>query len=257
MVISATGEAYDRAAELWRRGPEQVYARLAEALLSVSPVALEGARVLDVGAGTAVVARAALDRGASCAVALDLAPGMLRYAGPQVHPVLADVARVPFADGSFDLVTAACCLSHLSDPGAALIELRRVGTGVLASAFAPDNAHPAKAAVDAVLAGFGFEAPDWYRHLKFELEPRVDDQDGLAALADAAGFGTAKVVRINVDAGLDSGEAIADWRLGMAHLGPFVAALDPATQARARSAAIEAVTGMPPVLIGMLALSAA
>ena len=64
--MTATGgtDAYDASADAWAAGPASVYGRLAEAMLDESPVPLTGADVLDVGAGTAVVAEAARRRGA-------------------------------------------------------------------------------------------------------------------------------------------------------------------------------------------------
>lgn len=255
--MKEVGDAYDQAAELWSRGPAPAYARFAEALLTASPVVLHGARVLDVGAGTGVVASAALARGAREAVALDLAPGMLRFVAPPVLPVLADAALLPFRDQTFDLVTAAFSVSHLPDPVAGLAAMRRVGAAVLVGAFAPAPDHPAKAAVDAAMAAYGFTPPRWYGTLKDELSAQVDDPTGLADLAHEAGFGRVEVTRLEVDTGLASGEALADWRLGMAHLAPFVAGLEPAVRAEARAAAVSAVQGMPPVVVGILALSAA
>ncbi|MGO4256865.1 class I SAM-dependent methyltransferase [Marmoricola sp. RAF53] len=248
------GAAYDEAAEHWRVGSVPVYARLAAALLDRTPVALAGARVLDVGAGTAVAGRVALDRGAGTVVALDLAPGMLAGRDARIGAVVGDAGRLPFDDGSFDLATAAFCLSHVPDPVAVLAEARRVAGAVLASAFAPGVDHPAKEAADAVVAGHGFTAPGWYVRMKAVAQ--VDDPDRLAGIARAAGFGHVEVVRVDVDAGLEDAEAVADWRLSMAHLAPFVAGLDPEARDRARAEVVAAVTGMPRVVVAMLALSA-
>lgn len=250
------GTAYDHGAESWRRGPEAVYARLADALVATAPVPLRGARVLDVGAGTATAARAALARGAASAVASDLAPRMLRSRPDGVAAVVADIARLPFGDGSFDLVTAAFCLGHLEDPGAGLREIRRVGAAVVASAFAPGETHPAKAAVDDALADLGYRPPDWYVHQKEVLEPQVDDPQALQRLAAEAGFGDVVVHRIEVDTGLDDAASAVEWRLGMAQLAPFVDSLAPEELARARAAAEEAAAPFVPVVLSILALSA-
>jgi SAM-dependent methyltransferase len=249
-------EAYDRAAGSWRRGPEAVYARLADALVATSPVGLSGARVLDVGAGTATAARAALARGAASAVASDLAAAMLEGRPAEVPAVVADIGRLPFADRSFDLVTAAFCLGHLADPAAGLREIRRVGSAVVASAFPPGESHPAKGAIDQALARLGYEAPDWYRRQKDVLEPRVDDPEALRRLAREAGYGRIDVHRIDVDTGLDTPAAAVAWRFGMAQLAPFVESLPPDVLGRARTAAEEAVAPFVPVVLPILALSA-
>ena len=259
--MSTTGQAYDAAAPLWRRGPEAVYARLADAMLDLTPVDLAGAAVLDVGAGTGVVARAARRRGAGTVVASDLSAAMLATSGPGLLPVVADGLQLPFATGSFDLVTAACCLSHLPDPVTGLVEMSRAGTSVLATSFAPVARQPVKDVVDQVLAGYGFVVPEWYRHLKEVLEPRVNDAAGLAGMARAAGVETFRVDQVEVDVGLDSAEAIANWRLGMAHLAPFVARLPQAARDAARAAAVDAVAaaggGQEPVVVALLVLTAA
>jgi SAM-dependent methyltransferase len=257
MSLSGVGDAYDRSAGSWRRGPEAVYARFAGALVSQAPVTVAGARVLDVGAGTAVAARAARDRGAVSAVAIDIAAQMLRGRPAGVHAVLADATRLPFADSTFDLVTAAFCLGHLADPARAMREIHRVGSAVVASAFPPGPGHPVKAAVDGVFAGVGFTLPAWYQHQKDALEPRVDDPDALRVLAEDVGYRHVEVRRVDVDAGLDTPAAAVAWRLGMAHLSPFVSGLPADVLARARAEAEEAVAPMLPVVIPILVLSAA
>jgi len=245
--------AYDASSAAWRDRPAEVYARLAGALLDVAPDLVTGARVLDLGAGTGVASAAALERGAVSAVATDLAPGMLRGHHPAVSVVVSDAAAVPFADGSFDLVLAAMVLGHLPDPARAVREARRVAPALLASAFDPTWAHPAKSAVDAAMVAFGFEVPGWYRQMK---QNSVEDPDALAALARSAGYGDVRVTRIDVDAGLEDPGAVVDWRWGMAHLAPFVATLVPVERERARRAAEAAIAGLPPVVVPLLALSA-
>jgi len=257
MSMPDVREAYDGAATAWLEGPQAVYSRLAEALVAVSPVDLDGARVLDVGAGTATSARAALARGAASAVASDIAAGMLRSRPAGVPAVLADITRLPFRDREFDLVTAAFCLGHLADPALGMREIHRVGSALVASAFPPGPGHPVKAAVDRVFAGVGFTPPPWYQRQKGLLEPRVDDPDALRDLALGAGFTRVEVHEIDVDTGLATPAAVVRWRIGMAHLAPFVATLPPQVRARACADAEDAVASMLPVVIPILALGAA
>ncbi|MGY2873715.1 ubiquinone/menaquinone biosynthesis C-methylase UbiE [Marmoricola sp. URHA0025 HA25] len=257
MTMPGVRDAYDRSAASWRRGPEAVYAHLAEALISVTPVDLDGASVLDVGAGTAVAARAALEHGAGSAVATDIAAEMLRGRPPGVAGVLADGSQLPFRDDTFDLVTAAFCLGHMADPAAAVREIRRVGGAVVASAFPPGPAHPVKAAVDRAFALVGFSAPAWYQRQKDELEPQVDDPTALAELARRAGFERVEVHRLDVDTGISSAAEAVEWRLGMAHLAPFVSGLAPDLLAHAWAEAEKLVAPFLPVVIPMIALSAA
>lgn len=253
--MSGVRGAYDAAAGAWVEGPARVYARLAEATLDHSPVPWAGARVLDVGAGNAVACDIALRRGAGFAIASDLAEGMLRRRTPSVPAVLADAARLPFADAAFHLVASGFCLSHLPDPGAALLEWRRVADAVVASAFAPGPPHPAKTAVDDAMEQLGFVVPRWYREVK-DLSSTVEDPDALAELARTAGFRSVRVIPVRVDVGLDTPREIARWRLGMAHLAPWVSGLTDTQGREARAAAEEAVTGLGPVLIDVLVLSA-
>jgi len=87
-----------------------------------------GARLLDVGAGRGAVVRAALAR--RCVVtAVDAAPGMvtrLRADFPTVTVSRMDAHRFDFPDACFDVVTAGFVIDLLSDPAAALAEVRRV-----------------------------------------------------------------------------------------------------------------------------------
>jgi SAM-dependent methyltransferase len=249
-------EAYDAAAADWAEGPEQVYTPLARALVGAAPVPVAGRRVLDLGAGTGVAGRAALAAGADRVVAADLATAMLRRAGPAQHPVAADAAALPFRDQVFDLVVAAFCLNHLSRPGAALREVRRVGRGFAASTFAPDWTHPAKAAVDEALRPFGFRPPAWYESMKQGGGPAAQDPDWLGGQAAAAGWTRVRVRTIAVPTGLSTPAQLASWRLGLASVAPFLRSLDPARQAAARRAAEQAVAGTGPLVVSMLVLTA-
>jgi ubiquinone/menaquinone biosynthesis C-methylase UbiE len=248
--------AYDAAADAWVSGPDKIYERLAEALLDSTPVPLVGAAVLDVGTGTGVAARATHARGATTVVGTDISTGMLAYRGPDVAGIVCDAVRLPFADGSFDLVVSAFCLSHLENPLAAVTESRRVAPAYLASAFAPGPEHPAKAVIDDVMSSFGFDPPAWYSAFK-ESGALVEDPDRLAELATKAGFSDIDVVRCEVDAGLSTPTEVVAWRWGMAHLAPFVSSLSPVDATEARAECEAAVAGMPPVRLAMLALSAA
>jgi SAM-dependent methyltransferase len=248
--------AYDAAAGDWAGGPEQMYARLAGALVAAAPVPLAGRSVLDLGAGTGVAGRAALAAGARLVVAADLATGMLRRAGPELHPVAADAATLPFRDGCFDLVLAALSLSHLVDLAAGLGEARRVGRAIAASAFAPGWSHPARAAVDEALVPFGYHPPGWYVRLKRETEPRAEDPDLLAGLAAAAGFRRVRLRTATVPTGLATPAQLASWRLGMANIAPFVRSLDPARRAELRRAAERAVAGLEPLVVSVMVLTA-
>lgn len=252
----AVREAYDSSARAWVAGPEPVYASLARALLVSAPVPVPGARVLDLGAGTGSASRAALTAGSARVVAMDLAARMLHHVPRGASAVIGDASALPFAPRAFDLVVAACCLGHVPIPLDALREARRVGGALLASAFDPAWTHPAKDVVDGVMAGFGFRTPQWYAHLKHDVEPQVDDPDNLARLAGSAGFEDVRVTVVDVATPVHTPADLVAWRLGMAHLAPFVAGLGAAAYREARRAAEDALGGTEPLVVRLVVLSA-
>jgi ubiquinone/menaquinone biosynthesis C-methylase UbiE len=92
------------------------------ALAGVEP----GWRVLDVGTGTGVTARAAAAAGASV-VGVDAAPGMLRVAaGEGISYAAAAAIDLPFAGGTFDAIVATFVLSHFAAYDTALFDMLRV-----------------------------------------------------------------------------------------------------------------------------------
>jgi SAM-dependent methyltransferase len=264
--------AYDAAAPRWAEGPERVYAGLARALLAAAVLGppgagaadgrvlgdagLAGGRVLDLGAGTGVAGRAALAAGARSVVCADSAVSMLRRSDPRLHPVAADATALPFRDGCFDLVLAAFCLGHLDRPVAGLREARRVGAALAASSFAAGWNHPAKGAVDEVLGSFGYEPPPWYVTFKRDTEPRASDPAALGRDTAAAGYTDIRLRTVTVDTGLSSPAELASWRLGMAHVAPFMGSLPAVRRAELRRAAEAAVAGTGPLVVDMLVLLA-
>lgn len=252
-MADAIGDAYDRSASAWRSGPAVLYAVLADALLARAPVDVAGGVVLDAGAGTGVAGDAARARGAARVVGVDLAPAMLR-AQPQA--VAADLARLPFRDGSFDLALAAFSIGHLAEPVAALRELRRVAPALSASAFAAGWTHPAKEVVERVLQAHGHVPPAWYRAFKDGTERLVGDPEHLAALATAAGYPQVEVMQVEVVTGLADPAGMVAWRLGMAHHAPFVAGLAPEARDEVVREAEAQLAGAPEVVVPMLVLTA-
>lgn len=248
--------AYDAAASTWDRGPGRLYGATAEALLDAAPVPVSQARVLDLGAGTGLAGGAALRRGAGSVVATDRAAGMLRHGVGERSVVQADAYALPFADRCFDLVVAAFVINHLDDPVRGLGECRRVATALVASTFDRSWNHPAKTVVDAVMSEAGFEAPAWYDVIQTTNE-QVKDPAELGRMARRAGFVQVEVERVEVPTGIDDPASMVAWRWGMAHLAPFVAGLDDLARRRLQARAEDAVAGLPPVVVPMLALSAA
>jgi ubiquinone/menaquinone biosynthesis C-methylase UbiE len=258
---------YDVAAQDWAEGPGLMYAELARALVAAAPVPLAGRVVLDLGAGDGVAGRAALAAGARRVVAVDLSEGMLRRAawgygargnGGRGYPVAADAVALPFRDGGFDLVLAAFCLNHLGSLAAGLAEARRVGAAIAASMFAPGWTHPAKQAVDDVVRSFGYQPPAW--HTILAPGSRASDPQVLAQCAAAAGFTRVQARTTAVPTRLATAAELVSWRLGMAHIAPFIRSLDEPRRAAVRRAAVQAVAATsgrePPLVVSMVVLTA-
>jgi SAM-dependent methyltransferase len=248
--------AYDESAGAWSAGPEAVYAKLAAGLVAVIAERVREARVLDLGAGTGVAARAALVAGAVHAVALDPALGMLRRVRRPVHAVLGDAGRLPFRDDSFDLALAALSLGHLPEPLGALREARRVAPSLAASAFAAGWDHPAKSAVDTALAAVGYRPPSWYVTFKADTERQVDDPAAVAELAARAGYARVQITTVDIDTGLRRPAELVAWRMGMAQVAPFVATLSDRSRRAARRTAEAALAGAPPLIVPLVVLTA-
>jgi len=89
-----------------------------------------GTRVLDVGAGTGAVARAALDAVGPDGQVAAVDPSLRMLDGARRRGIVDLVAGalpdLPFADESFGVVLSAFVLTHLDDASAAIREMRRV-----------------------------------------------------------------------------------------------------------------------------------
>ena len=83
----------------------------------------------------------------------------------------------------------------------------------------------------------------------------IEHPDALAALVAATGFDAVQVLQRPVDVGLATPEDVVGWRLGMAHLAPWVASLPAGRRQHAFEVARDAVAGLGPVVIDVLLVS--
>jgi SAM-dependent methyltransferase len=141
--IRAEYEARDAAAAAspyrWDNPGYVAYMQLVERellkALHDAGVQLDGARVLDVGAGSGYFLHRLTDYGAAEGYGIDLmkdrvAEGQRRY--PALHLQVGSATELPYADGEFDLVTQFTCLSSILDDDVRLAvarEMRRVAAG--------------------------------------------------------------------------------------------------------------------------------
>jgi ubiquinone/menaquinone biosynthesis C-methylase UbiE len=226
-------QAYDRAAVAWEQGPAQlVYDHLAGVLVARSPVPLSGRVVLDIGAGTGAAGRH-IDAAGGRTVAVDLSFGMLR-ANPagQGLAVVTQATQLAIAVGSVDGAVASFSFNHLPDPAAGLREADRScrpSSPILVSAYAADDHHPVKDAVEQALVEAGWAAERWFDQLRRAALPLLATPDGMADAARQAGLdGRVEQLQVEIP-GLSANDLVA-WRLGLAQAAPFLAGLDPETR---------------------------
>lgn len=126
-----------------------------EALLARTGVG-QGCAYLDVGCGAGMAVAIAAARGAQVA-GIDAAEPLLAIARERVPDGdfrVADLEALPFADASFDVVTAFNAIQYAASPLAAMIEARRVTRegGIVAVMAWGD---PAKMAMASVITALG------------------------------------------------------------------------------------------------------
>jgi demethylmenaquinone methyltransferase/2-methoxy-6-polyprenyl-1,4-benzoquinol methylase len=200
-VFDAVAEKYDVMNDLMSLGLHRVWKSYTVAVAQVK----EGDRVLDIAAGTGDLTRAFARRvGASgLVVHSDINEAMLRRGrerledeGLLVPSLLADAQSLPFAQGAFDIVSAAFGLRNMTDKAAALAEMARVtklGGRVLILEFSKVAAPLAPAydwysfnvlpKLGQWIAGNG----DSYRYLAESIRMHPD-QATLKSMMKAAGF---------------------------------------------------------------------
>ncbi len=146
-AFGRAAEGYETVAALQR----EVASRLLEQLDAIGQ--REPARVFDLGCGPGGATRAIHKQWPKAQVlAVDFALPMLRQIATRkewwrptrraVQPICADVAELPFVDGSADLLFSSLCLQWIADLPRALTGFRRVlrpGGLLLFSTFGPDT----------------------------------------------------------------------------------------------------------------------
>jgi SAM-dependent methyltransferase len=241
-------DAYRDAASAWAGQAGTVYARLARAVVGDCPIPVEGATVLDLGAGTGVVSDLVAAKGARV-VAVDLSEDMLRHdrAG-RPAPVLADALALPFRRSSFDAVIAACLVNHFERPADAIraaAGVVRPGGAVVASAFSavPD---PMKGAIDGVATRHGWEPPEWYLVIKRASATHLGDPDRMAETGRAAGLHDVVARRHDVPmSGLTTEQAVG-YRLSLPTFTPWLDSLSPSDHAQIVAEAMRAAEPIVP-----------
>jgi SAM-dependent methyltransferase len=149
-------EGWEAEAENWvrwarRPGHDSYWRYHREAFFSLVPP--PGRLTLDVGCGEGRVARDLKARGHRV-IAVDASPTMVRYASeaePSIDVLVADAARLPFADLSADLVISFMSLQDTDDMQGAVREASRV--------LAPDGAY-CVAIVHPLNSAGAFASPD-------------------------------------------------------------------------------------------------
>lgn len=124
-LFGTIADRYDLITVLLSFGRDRAWKRRLLALSGVRP----GWRVLDLACGTGDIASEAAARG-GVATGLDITPRMLELARTKCPRAVAflvgDMAVLPFASASFDLVTTGYGLRNATDMPAALREIHRV-----------------------------------------------------------------------------------------------------------------------------------
>jgi SAM-dependent methyltransferase len=248
--------AYTEGAGAWADGPSRVYGRLATRLVDFSPESLAGRSVLDLGSGTGLGSRAALAAGARV-IAIDVAAGMLLVDRPSRPPAAAGDARsLPFCDRAFDVVLAAFSLNHLGTPERGVRESARVASMLLASAYADDDDHPVKSAVESALRELGWRPPDWYTTVRAAMHSWSTVGAATATL-EAGGMRPLLVEKLAIDFGDLTVRDLVEWRIGMAHTAPFVRRLTDDDRQRTIDRALEVLGAEPEPLVRRVIFMAA
>ncbi len=201
-VFDSVAARYDLMNDVLSMGLHRVWKAYTVGVANVQP----GDKVLDIAGGTGDLARAFAARAGAqgCVVLSDINEAMLRVGrdrlldGGQVLPTIAcDAEHLPFADGSFDLLSVAFGLRNMTHKEAALAEMCRVlrpGGRLLVLEFSRP-AEPLRKPYDwysmkvmPLLGQWIAKDADSYRYLAESIRMHPD-QDTLKSMMKAAGYG--------------------------------------------------------------------
>ena len=131
------------AADIWGWGSPsgKVRAKRRAQLIIKYGLIEKGKSVLDIGCGTGIFSRYFAETGATV-TSMDISPALIEQAKKEttlpITYLLGDAERLPFPDGSFDVVAGSSILHHL-DPVVAMKEVYRVLRPNGRCAFAEPN----------------------------------------------------------------------------------------------------------------------
>ncbi len=203
-VFDSVARRYDLMNDLMSFGVHRIWKRIATEFATVRP----GDRVLDLAAGTGDLTERFSQRvgDAGLVVSSDINESMLglgrdraldRGIAGNVHHVLADAERLPFADNSFACVSIAFGLRNVTDKDRALASIYRVlkpGGKLLVLEFS----HPTLKPIGKLYEAYSFRLlplmgrlvtgdEKSYRYLAESIRVHPD-QDTLRAMMERAGF---------------------------------------------------------------------
>ncbi|MCK0110867.1 demethylmenaquinone methyltransferase [Ornithinimicrobium sp. F0845] len=186
---------YDLTNDVLSLGQDRLWRRAVVKAVDARP----GERILDIAAGTGTSSEPFADADIDV-VPADFSLGMLRQGNrrrPDLAFTAADALALPFADGSFDVVTMSFGLRNVADTGAALEEFHRVtkpGGRLVICEFSTPTFGPFRTVYQEYLmralpavAKRVSSSPDSYVYLAESIQA-WPDQTGLARQIRAAGW---------------------------------------------------------------------